>query len=121
MGRPRILVADDNLAILEMFSELLGEGGFEVVTVANGTDAASVMEAGGIDAAVLDVRMPGGGPASLIALRERYPDVKLLVCSGLLSKVEAERFLRLGVDAVLEKTSAPETLVDRVRALLAKG
>ena len=119
MGRQRILVADDNLAILELFSELLREAGFDVVAVANGTDAATAMVAGGIDVAVMDVRMPGGGPASLISMRERYPDVKLLVCSGLMSEVEAERFQRLGVDAVLEQTSAPETLVDTVRKVLA--
>ena len=119
MGRQRILVADDNLAILELFSALFRDAGFDVVTVANGTDAATAMEAGGIDAAVMDVRMPGGGPASLTSIRERYPAVKLLVCSGLMSEVEAERFQRLGVGAVLEKTSTPETLVDTVRKLLA--
>ncbi len=119
MGRARILVADDNLAILEMFSALLRNAGFDVVAVANGTDAAAALEAGGIDVSVMDVRMPGGGPASLISIRKRYPDVKLLVCSGLMTEVEAGRFQRLGVDAVLEKTSASEALVDTIRKLLA--
>jgi CheY-like chemotaxis protein len=118
MERARILVADDSVAILGVFSELLREARIDVETATSREAAGALLEAGTFQVPIIDVRMPGGGAAALGALRARFPELKLIVCSGFLSDVEVERFHRLGANAVLEKTSAPSTLPETIRGLL---
>jgi two-component system, cell cycle sensor histidine kinase and response regulator CckA len=89
LGRGRILLMDDDEAILESSRELLGLLGYEVECAREGTEAVQlykkVMESGKpFDAVIIDLTIPGGlgGKATIAKLLELNPDVRAIVTSG---------------------------------------
>ena len=81
----RILVAEDESALLEVTTEVLGRAGFEVVQAENGALALErFAEAPDSFALViLDFSMPiMDGAQCLASLREIRPEVKVLLTSG---------------------------------------
>jgi len=58
-SKPTILVADDDAQIREALAIRLTQSGFDVVMAANGDEAIRLVEKTRLDAAVLDVQMPG--------------------------------------------------------------
>jgi DNA-binding response OmpR family regulator len=78
----RVAIVEDDEALAENLSEALSDSGFATVV------AASLEEAGRIGArpfaAIVDLRLPGGPDGrSASLLRSRYPNLPLLVISGL--------------------------------------
>ena len=55
----RILVVDDQRAILEMTSTLLAGAGYSIQTAANGTEALERLGRESYDLVLLDINMPG--------------------------------------------------------------
>src|SRR6185436_8567399 len=57
MGK-RILLADDDLYIRDIYLEILKSDGFDVDTAINGEEALEKLHQGGYDLVILDVMMP---------------------------------------------------------------
>ncbi|RPH93894.1 response regulator [candidate division KSB1 bacterium] len=57
--RPRILVADDEKNLRELYQIELDSEGYEVDTAANATEVMSKLESAEYDLIVLDIKMPG--------------------------------------------------------------
>ena len=55
----RVLVVDDDRAILGLISQYLAHEGYQAVAVDSGPAALARIDEGGIDLVILDVRMPG--------------------------------------------------------------
>jgi CheY-like chemotaxis protein len=80
---PRILVVDDEEAILYVFERYLSVAGYRVVVAANGADAVRAGEAGPFDLLITDFRMPGMNGVEVIhALRRLQPALPALVISA---------------------------------------
>jgi DNA-binding NarL/FixJ family response regulator len=93
----RVVVAEDSVLFREGLVRILGEGGFDVVAQAG--DAAALHHAvirTKPDVAIVDVRMPptqtDEGARAAKEIRERYPEIGLLVLSQV---VEARHALEL--------------------------
>ena len=68
----RVLVAEDDQVIADFVSQGLREAGYAVDVAATGTDALKKALAGGYDAAVMDVMLPGmDGLAVIEQMRAR--------------------------------------------------
>lgn len=59
MGRPRILLADDDPRVRHVVSRYLDLEGFEIATVADGEAAYAAVSADPPDLVILDIMMPG--------------------------------------------------------------
>jgi two-component system chemotaxis response regulator CheY len=80
---PRILVVDDEEAILYVFERYLSVAGYRVSVANNGFDAVRTAEAGPLDLLITDFRMPGMNGVEVIhALRNLQPGLPALVISG---------------------------------------
>jgi CheY-like chemotaxis protein len=83
---PRILVVDDEEAILYVFERYLSVAGYRVSVANNGFDAvcaAEAAEADPFDLLITDFRMPGMNGIEVIhALRRLRPGLPALVISG---------------------------------------
>ena len=109
----RVLVADDSPHLVLLYRAVLEDAGFEVVSVSNGMAAIAAVEAGDLDAVILDVLMPGvSGDAIAERLRRTNPGLPVLLMTG----DYGEQFVD-GATPVLRKPFAPEELVRAVHEL----
>jgi CheY-like chemotaxis protein len=78
-----ILVADDEPAVLTMTALFLEKAGYNCVKATDGKAALAAFKAGGVDALVSDIRMPGLNGFELgKAVRARNPYLPILLMSG---------------------------------------
>ena len=102
----RVLVVDDEEALVAVTSEVLKRIGYEPLGCADGEAAlAAFDEAGGrIDAVIADEVMPGlSGTQLARALRRRRADLPVVLVSGYTGPMLAERALAAGVSEILKK------------------
>src|SRR5688500_19130632 len=80
MTKARVLVVDDDSAILEVLQMRLVAMGFDVNGTSNGQKALGALDAGRFDLALLDLRMqPMDGIALMEALHARQPRLPVLI------------------------------------------
>ncbi len=78
-----ILVADDEVQICELLRELLIEEGAEVRLANNGSDALAIMKDDAIDAAIVDVLMPGMDGLTLLQhVRQIGNDTPIIIVTA---------------------------------------
>jgi len=100
----RVLVVDDDPAVLSTYRRLLQRAGFEALTEA---DPLKVLENGNaddVDLLLLDYRMPGLDGLSLLAeLRRRECSAPAILISAYLNEDLVNQARMLGVARMLEK------------------
>ncbi len=100
----RILLVDDELIAWENLSIVFEAEGFDVEAVANGIEAVAAMEKEPADVVVSDLKMEGmDGMELLQVLRQRWPDVKVIMLTGYATVKTAVAAMRQGADQYLGK------------------
>ena len=101
----RVLIVDDEEALVAVTSEALKRLGYEPVGCANGTAALATFDAGTeVDAVIADEVMPGlSGTQLARALRRRRPDLPFVLVSGYTGPILAEQALGAGITEILKK------------------
>jgi len=100
----RVLVVDDEEALVAVTSEVLKHIGYEPVACSDGTAALAAFDAGRIDAVIADEVMPGiSGTQLARALRRRRADLPIVLVSGYTGPMLTERALSAGVTEILKK------------------
>jgi DNA-binding NarL/FixJ family response regulator len=119
MTRPRILMADDHLMLLEAFTALL-EPDFDVVgTVTDGRTLLEEFSRLNPDVVILDVAMPLlNGLDAGRQLKAQRRSVKLIYLTMNPDPQLAGEALRLGASAYLLKSSAVQELKQSIREAL---
>jgi two-component system OmpR family response regulator len=102
-----VLVADDDRSLCELLQEFLEEEGYTVVSVRTGPAALVRIEAGGLDLAIIDWRLPGlAGPEVCRRAREIAPPggrrLPIIVASAS-GDLERAAALAAGADEYLAK------------------
>ncbi len=120
--RPRVLVVDDDSAILRMLVRTLQAGGYETTEAGDGASALVRAEETTPDVIVLDVVMPGmDGLAVSRRLREKGNLVPILFLTARDSVPDRVAGLDAGGDDYLVKPFSTDELEARMRALLRRG
>lgn len=97
MAEGRILIADDEKEIRDLFVESLSRQGFEVVAAKDGREAVEVIKKGGVSAAFLDIRMPGlNGIEALQEIVEISPGTQVVMITGHYEDSTVNEALRKG-------------------------
>src|ERR1700735_1123954 len=80
----RVLLVDDDSAVLNMMSEVLKYKGFEVAAAENVTEALKLIATESFDVLITDLHMPnaGDGFTVITAMRHSQPDALTLLVSG---------------------------------------
>ena len=102
-----LVVEDDETTRLSMMALLVGEG-FSVLAAANGHEAVGHLERPleSIDVVILDVGLPDVDGVSLCErIREMYPNMPVLVCSGGAAPEDVARLMGVGGDPLLPQAS----------------
>jgi|694.fasta_scaffold106882_4 two-component system alkaline phosphatase synthesis response regulator PhoP len=121
MSSPRILVADDEPALLRLLEFVLGRRGYVIQGVTNGNAAIEVLKTESPELVILDVMMPGlDGYEVLTFIREtpRLEGLPVVMLTARAQLDDIQRGLTLGADAYLAKPFDPEELLSVVESLL---
>ncbi|MFI5309957.1 MAG: sigma-54-dependent transcriptional regulator, partial [Gemmatimonadales bacterium] len=118
--RPSVLIIDDEPNIRRMVGALLSSEGFEVRDAADGATGMTRAQELEPDLVLLDLMMPGAldGMAVLGLLRERFPDLPVVMMSGKAGLADAVKATRLGATNFLEKPLTPEGVLLSIASAL---
>jgi len=115
--KPKILVADDDPAILRLLGELLREMGAEPHLFASSPGAADLVERDKLDGAILDWRMPELDGLELARrIRRSQPNSKIpiVMLTGVTEAKAAQESFGVGINFFLQKPVS----VGQLRSLL---
>jgi len=118
--RIRILTVDDHPLLRDGIAALIeGQPDMELVgEAANGLEAVDCYRKYHPDITLMDLQMPQmGGIDALIAIRDRWPDAKVIVLTTYAGDVLAQRALQAGARAYVLKVLVRRELLDTIRAV----
>lgn len=117
--KKRLLIVDDDRAILQSLKNLLEEEGYDVDTVKTGKEAIEKSEKTFYNLALLDIRLQDiDGTELLIKMHNWTPRTMKIMVTGYASLDNALRSLNFGADAYITKAIDPEQLLKVVREKL---
>ncbi|MFO0698929.1 MAG: response regulator [Nitrospira sp.] len=120
---PKILIADDSIAVRKVAERLLTEAGFIVTLAANGEEALAYLAKEQPDVVVSDVIMPdksGYEVCAFIRGQAALATTPVLLISGIVNDEVTKQAESCRADGVLKKPFQGTSLKDRVFELLAK-
>ncbi len=108
----RVLVVDDEPVVCRSVQRILHSRGFQVDQSLGGAEALQKMEQAPYDLVLLDLRMPDmDGMQVLQAIKERWPEVKVIVVTGYASVESAVETIQNGAEGYLPKPFTPSELL----------
>ena len=114
----RILIADDEVDLLEPVAYALRHHGFDVTTVLDGDTALSEARSGSYDVLICDVLMPGALGTDVCRIVRAESDLPIILLTAKDAEVDRVVGLELGADDYVTKPFSVAELVSRVRSLL---
>ncbi len=118
-GDESVLIVEDDASVRHIASRILQTAGYRVRTAANGVEALGAASSlPRVDLLLTDMVMPHMGGLQLAAtLRQRWPDLRVLLCSGYLGEIDPESL----ADAdFIPKPFQSRDLLEKVRRALDK-
>jgi CheY-like chemotaxis protein len=123
MGK-RILLADDSITIQKVIELTFSDEDFDVVTVGNGRLAIERAQEIRPDIVLCDIIMPEKDGYEVCDFVKRNPalaHVPVLLLTGAFEPFDQDRAARVGCDGYLAKPFEPQTLIAKVKELLARA
>lgn len=112
-----ILIVDDSRTMRKMLAGSLKEAGLEVIgNAGNGIEALQFLETNTPDLVTLDITMPEmDGMETLKLIREKYPDLKVIMVSAAGQKDKIMEALKLGAVDFIQKPYDPDTAIEIIK------
>lgn len=117
----RILVIEDDPAVLHLLTATLDYGGYESDTAGTAVEALSRIGSDGHDAVLLDLGLPDLAGSRLIETIREDSDVPIIVVSGRDDEQTRIGALDAGADDFVPKPFLPGELLARIRAALRRS
>ena len=114
----RVLVVDDEPALLDAVGYALRSEGFEVETATDGEDALQTVTDDSIELVVLDIMLPRLSGIEVCRRMRETSDVPIILLSARDAEVDRVLGLESGADDYVTKPFSMPELLSRVRAVL---
>jgi two-component system phosphate regulon response regulator OmpR len=117
----KVLIVDDDEKLRKLLTEYLGDYGFQVLALADGSSVMETIRTETPDIVILDIMLPEKD--GLEILKEIRTDFSVPVIMLTAKGEDADRIvgLELGADDYLPKPFNPRELVARMKAVLRRG
>jgi len=116
-GNIRLLLIDDDLKLCRLIRDYLTPLGYKITAVHNGREGLAVATAGGFEAIILDVMLPGMNGHDLLRQLRESSTVPVLMLTALGDEADRISGLEMGADDYLPKTFSMRELLARLRAV----
>ena len=117
--KPKILIVDDDQGTLASLSRALALEGYTAVTASSGTRGLEKLAEEAVDAVLSDVVMPEmDGLEFLARVKERAPEVPVILMSGQATVTTAVKAMQLGAVEYVEKPVGLDRLLHTLRTVL---
>ncbi len=120
-GRPKILIADDNIQNVELLEVYLEELDCDIITAYDGEETLRAIQEQKPDLVLLDIMMPRISGFEICRQIKENPQTRalpILMVTALNEAGDVERAVQAGADDFISKPIQKEDLLQRVRALL---
>ena len=114
----RILLVEDDPALLTILQAALSYGGFHTDSVSGGIEAIEIFGSQQFDAVLMDLGLPDLDGAEVLQRLRVLSDVPILVVSARGAESDKIEALDLGADDFITKPFLPGELLARIRAAL---
>ncbi len=121
MSNPKILVVDDEPAIVNTVRAYLEPEGYTVYTAADGTSALKAARTFAPDLIILDIMLPGLDGLEVLRRLWQESNVYILMLTARAEEVDKVVGLSVGADDYLTKPFSPRELLARVKAILRRA
>jgi DNA-binding response OmpR family regulator len=112
----KVLIVDDEEDFLEIMAERIRAQGMDVLTAPSAEEALKMIEKESYDAVIMDFMMPAmDGFKALKLLKEKKPDVKIILLTGDAPEQKRIEARKLGAMDVLEKPADLKVLIGKIR------
>ena len=118
---PRVLVVEDETAIVEAVSYALGLEGFQVASAPGGREGLEAARRLNPSVVILDLMLPGMSGLDVCRQLRRESDVPIIMLTAKDAEADKVAGLELGADDYLTKPFSMRELVARVRALVRRA
>jgi DNA-binding response OmpR family regulator len=114
----RLLIVEDDPAVLVTLEATVHFGGFECDAAINGSQAIEAIAGDGYSAVLLDLGLPDTVDHELLPALREMTTVPIIIVSGTATEQDKILALDLGADDFIEKPFLPGELLARIRAAL---
>lgn len=119
----KVLVVDDYDDAREMYAEYLEFLGYQVQTARDGQEAVQLAQQSHPDVILMDLSLPvvsGWEATRLLKQDARTRDIPVMALTGHVLPAHSEKAKEAGCDDFVSKPALPDTVADKIRALLQK-
>lgn len=120
-----ILIVEDESALNEAYQLILKQAGYNIATAFNGNEALETIKTFDPDIILLDLRMPHMDGVEFLRhykLKEKHPDVKVIIFSNYDMQKEIDEAYKLGAHRYILKTwASPKELLQIIESTLSNN
>jgi len=121
-GPAHALIVDDDQEIRKLLGRYLTEQGFRVTLAGSKRECDERIATEKLDIVILDVLLPDGSGLDLCkTLRQRQPQIPIILVTALKEDVDRIIGLEIGADDYIGKPFNPRELLARMRAVLRRS
>jgi PAS domain S-box-containing protein len=120
-GSETILLIEDEESLIQLTTIILESKGYTILTAQTGPEGLERFNAhkDTIDLVFTDFGLPGlDGYSVLKSIKEKKPNVKMLLASGFLEPLQRSDLLQLGVHEIIQKPYEYEYMLYKIREVL---
>ena len=117
----RILIVDDEETVRKLLKRTLEEGGYDVVTAANGAEALEKLSQFNVSLVLLDIKMPGLDGFQVLDRIRQLSDIPVIMLSAIKEVPTIRDSLALGADDYIRKPFRTRELLARIQAKLRRA
>ncbi len=113
----KILIVEDDVDLVETYTDLLEAQGYVVISVLRAADAIQVTTRQKPHLIILDLNLPGDSGGLVLNFVRRYPPIaktKIIVATGQPDMINSNLYVADKADAILTKPITNQTLLDTI-------
>lgn len=115
----KILVVDDEEIVLDSCRIVLEAEGFEVIQCTSADQSLAIIRTEDISLLLVDVKMPGRDGLYLLGeVKEKWPDIPVIVMSGYATNGTILNASKKGADTFVAKPFTPDELLNVIHQVI---